>query len=83
MGALNFSSNKLEAAHYQDYANYLAQYVDLMAAASPPVNVLGVSPANEPDYVATWDNAQWTEDELTNFIGQFMAPTFCPSTARR
>jgi O-glycosyl hydrolase len=68
--------NRLMPAHYQDYANYLAQYVDLLAAASPPVQVLGVSPANEPDYVATWDGAQWTADELTTFIGQFMGPTF-------
>ncbi|HVV50347.1 MAG TPA: hypothetical protein VHO06_11850 [Polyangia bacterium] len=73
---MNFPNNKLQPEHYQDYANYLAQYVDLMAAASPPVNLLGVSPANEPDYVASWDNAQWTSDELTNFIGQYMAPAF-------
>jgi glucuronoarabinoxylan endo-1,4-beta-xylanase len=72
----NFAANKLLPDHYQDYANYLAQYVDLLAAASPPVQVLAVSPANEPDYVASWDGAQWTGDELTNFIGQFMAPTF-------
>ena len=50
--------------------------MDILAAANPPVPVLGVSPANEPDYVATWDNAQWTGDELTTFIGQYMAPTF-------
>ena len=75
-GGIDFPTNTLQTAHYQDYANYLAQYVDLLAAASPPVKVLGVSPANEPDYVATWDNAQWTGDELTNFIGQFMGPTF-------
>jgi glucuronoarabinoxylan endo-1,4-beta-xylanase len=75
-GGINFATNKLQTAHYQDYANYLAQYVDLLAAASPPVTLLGVSPANEPDYVATWDNAQWTAAELTNFIGQFMGPTF-------
>ena len=40
----------------------------------PPV--IGVSPANEPDYTATWDSAQWTADELTTFISQHMAPTF-------
>ena len=26
--------------------------------------------------MATWDSAQWTPDELTTFIGQYMAPTF-------
>jgi glucuronoarabinoxylan endo-1,4-beta-xylanase len=72
----DFAMNRLQPEHYQDFANYLAQYVDLLAAASPPVKVVGVSPANEPDYVATWDGAQWTPDELTSFIGQYMGPTF-------
>ena len=75
-----YSSNKLDPSHYQDYANYLADFVDLMAAANVPL--LGVSPANEPDYTATWDGAQWAPDELTKFVGQNLGPTFakrCPS----
>ena len=32
--------------------------------------------ANEPDYTASWDGAQWTPDELTTFIGQNLGPTF-------
>jgi glucuronoarabinoxylan endo-1,4-beta-xylanase len=75
-----FDSNKLDPAHYQDYAKYLADFVDLMAQAKVPL--MGLSPANEPDYVATWDGAQWTPDELTTFIGQNLGPTFadrCPS----
>ena len=51
---VSFATNKLDPSHYQDFANYLAQYVDILATAVPPVTVLGVSPANEPDYVATW-----------------------------
>lgn len=75
-----YDSNKLDPSHYQDYANYLADFVDLMAQNSVPL--LGVSPANEPDYTATWDGAQWTPDDLTKFIGQNLGPTFaqrCPS----
>ena len=75
-GGINFATNKLDPTHYQDFANYLGQYVDILATAKPPVPLLGVSPANEPDYVATWDNAQWTGDEMTTFIGQYMGPTF-------
>jgi glucuronoarabinoxylan endo-1,4-beta-xylanase len=71
-----FATNKLDPAHYQDFAAYLGQYVDLLAAADPPVPVMGVSPVNEPDYTATWDNAQWTGAELTTFISQYMGPTF-------
>ncbi len=75
-----YSSNKLKTSHYQDYAQYLADFVDLMDKAG--VSIVGVSPANEPDYTATWDGAQWTPDELTTFIGQNMGPWFaehCPS----
>lgn len=72
----DFDSNKLQPAHYQDFAGYLGQYVDLLAAANPPVKLVAVSPANEPDYVATWDGAQWAPQELTSFIAQSMGPLF-------
>jgi glucuronoarabinoxylan endo-1,4-beta-xylanase len=71
-----FSSNKLEPEHYQDFADYLADFVQLAANSSPPVPIVGLSPANEPDFTATWDDAQWTPTELTTFIGQNLAPTF-------
>ena len=67
-------SNKLDPAHYQDYANYLADFVDLMAKNNMPI--MGLSPANEPDYTASWDGAQWTPTELTTFISQNLGPTF-------
>ena len=70
-----FTTNTLDPTHYQDFADYLVKYADALAAASPPVKLFGMSPANEPDYVATWDNAQWTGDTLTKFISQNMAPT--------
>jgi glucuronoarabinoxylan endo-1,4-beta-xylanase len=72
-----FTSNKLLPSHYQDYANYLAGFMRLTAASNVPI--FGLSPANEPDYVATWDNAQWAPDELTKFIVQNLGPTFAQS----
>jgi len=69
-----YASNKLDPAHYQDYANYLADFVDLMAKSNVPI--VGLSPANEPDYTASWDGAQWTPTELTTFISQNLGPTF-------
>lgn len=75
-----FDSNKLQPAHYQDYADYLANFVDQMAQNN--IQLIGVSPANEPDYVASWDNAQWSGSELTSFVADYMGPTFaarCPS----
>jgi glucuronoarabinoxylan endo-1,4-beta-xylanase len=76
----DFESNKLKPEHYQDYANYLADFVDLMTTND--VKLIGLSPANEPDYVATWDNAQWSGDEMAKFIADYLGPTFaarCPS----
>ena len=76
----DFESNTLKTENYQDYANYLADFVDLMAQENVPL--MGLSPINEPDYVATWDNAQFTPDELAKFIGENLGPTFkdrCPS----
>jgi glucuronoarabinoxylan endo-1,4-beta-xylanase len=72
-----FTSNKLEPSHYQDYANYLAGFMQLTASQNVPIFAL--SPTNEPDYLATWDNAQWTPAELTTFIGQNLGPTFAQS----
>ena len=74
--ATDFASNKLQPAHYQDFANYLGQYVDLLAAANPPVRLTALSPANEPDYVATWDGVQWTPQELTTLLGEAVGPLF-------
>ncbi|HEY4184833.1 MAG TPA: hypothetical protein VGP07_07165 [Polyangia bacterium] len=74
-----YTSNKLQTSHYQDFANYLADFVDLMSAANVPI--FGLSPANEPDYVPTWDGAQWSPDELTTFIGQNLGPTFAQRAA--
>ncbi len=75
-----FDSNKLLPEHYQDYAEYLADFVAVMAENNVPL--VGVSPANEPDYVATWDNAQWSGSEMTTFVADYLGPTFarrCPS----
>ncbi len=69
-----FATNTLLPAHYPDFAQYLVQYVDTLATADPPVKLLGISASNEPDYVASWDNAQWDPDALTTFIAQDLAP---------
>ena len=70
-----FKTNTLLPEHYQDFADYLVKYADTLAAANPPVQLYGMSPANEPDYTATWDNAQWSPDAMNTFIAQNMAPT--------
>jgi O-glycosyl hydrolase len=74
-----YTTNKLKTEHYQDYAKYLADFVDLMTKEGVPL--MALSPVNEPDYVASWDNVQFTPDELAKFIGENLGPTFkdrCP-----
>ena len=71
-----YTTNTLQSEHYQDYATYLADFVDLMSKANPPVPIFGLSPVNEPDYTATWDNSQMNPEELTKFIRENMGPTF-------
>lgn len=69
-----FDSNTLKEDKYEDFAKYLADFVDMMKTEG--VEISGVSPINEPDYTATWDNAQLTPDQLAKFIGEYMGPMF-------
>jgi glucuronoarabinoxylan endo-1,4-beta-xylanase len=73
----DYASNSLQPDHYQDYANYLADFVQLLNTANPPVTLFGLSPANEPDVMnVNWDGTLWSPQELTTFISGYMAPTF-------
>jgi glucuronoarabinoxylan endo-1,4-beta-xylanase len=70
----DYKTNKLKTEHYGDYATYLADFVKLMADEQVPL--VALSPINEPDYTASWDNAQMTPDEMATFIGENLGPTF-------
>jgi glucuronoarabinoxylan endo-1,4-beta-xylanase len=69
-----FSSNALQPTRYQNYADYLANFVQSMASQGVPL--IALSPQNEPDYVATWDNAQWSGSQMVTFIRDNLGPTF-------
>ena len=69
-----FSGNSLQPTRYQNYADYLANFVQ--SAASQGVPLIALSPQNEPDYVASWDNAQWSGSEMLTFIRDNLGPTF-------
>ena len=75
----DFTSNVLQPEHYQDYANYLADFVDLMKGGGVPL--IALSAQNEPDYVASWDGAEANASMVATFVGQYLGPTFatrCP-----
>lgn len=69
-----YATNTLQEGHYQDFANYLADFVGMMKDSG--VELVGVSPVNEPDYTASWDNSQMDKEALTKFIRENMGPTF-------
>ncbi len=75
-GGLNFATNKLRSGSLPGLRELPGAVRGHAGGGQPPGSSPGRLAANEPDYVATWDNAQWTGDELTTFIGQYMGPTF-------
>lgn len=72
----NVSGGSLPSKNYQTYADYLADFCDAYKAAG--LNVYAVSPANEPEYPATWNSCVWWPQKSTlgKFIANYMAPTF-------
>ncbi|HEX4386689.1 MAG TPA: malectin domain-containing carbohydrate-binding protein, partial [Myxococcales bacterium] len=61
-------------AHYQDWANSLTNFVKSMTANG--VNIYAVSVQNEPDFVATYDSAQYSGAQFQAFIRDALGPTF-------
>jgi autotransporter-associated beta strand protein len=52
--------------YYQEYANYLAQYVVTMKGYGIPI--YGISLQNEPDATEGYDSCTWTAAEFANFL---------------
>jgi glucuronoarabinoxylan endo-1,4-beta-xylanase len=71
-----YDSNSLLPEHYQDFADYLANFVQLLSTANPPISLYGLSPTNEPDVSVAWDGTTWSPQQLTTFFSQNLAPTF-------
>jgi O-glycosyl hydrolase len=69
----NANGGSLLPAHYQDYANYLADYVQDMAAQG--VLLYGVSLQNEPNWVATYESCSWSAAQFAAFL-PYVGQTF-------
>jgi glucuronoarabinoxylan endo-1,4-beta-xylanase len=63
---------KLDPNHYQDYATYLADFVDYYHKVLH-VDIDVVSLQNEPGVPAPWDSCLWTGEELRAFL-KVLAP---------
>lgn len=70
------SKGNLKSAYYQKYADYLSAFCD--AYRSVGLETYAISPANEPEYAATWSSCVWLPGTTTlgPFIVKNMGPTF-------
>lgn len=66
----------LKRAYYQQYADYLSAFCD--AYRSVGLETYAISPANEPEYAASWSSCLWLPGTTTlgPFIVNNMGPTF-------
>ena len=61
------SGGSLKAIHYEDYANYLIDFVKEYEKKFG-INIYGLSPTNEPDNTFTaWSTCKWTPEQLADF----------------
>ncbi len=56
------------------YARYFSKYVKTFRAEGIPVVAVAVQ--NEPFFGPGYPSCQWTPEEIRNFIGNFLGPTF-------
>ncbi|MBP7792879.1 MAG: hypothetical protein KA120_07450 [Candidatus Goldbacteria bacterium] len=61
--------------YYQNYADYLVNYVNTMKN-SYNVTIYAISPANEPDYQVSYDGCTWSGTQLRDFVKNYLGPAF-------
>ncbi|RWS00409.1 glycosyl hydrolase-like protein [Dinothrombium tinctorium] len=67
--------NSLAKEHYQDYADYLANFVDYYNKQG--IDIYALSPQNEPEFPTTsWDGCFWWPDQLSEFVKNYLKQTF-------
>lgn len=65
----------LTTSHYQDYADYLARYVQEYKKRFD-LDIYGISVTNEPNIGPNYQSCIWDGPTLRTFIRDFMKPTF-------
>lgn len=68
------SQGSLNRSHYQNFANYLSDFCDAYTRAGLPV--YAISPANEPEYAASWNSCLWLPGTTT--LGPFIVKNLGP-----
>lgn len=65
----------LKGKYYQTFADYLAQYVKIYKEEFG-IDIYGISPANEPEFAATWKSCLWSPVQMKDFVENYLYPTF-------
>ena len=68
------SQGFLKRGSYQAFADYLSNFCDAYTAAGLPV--YAISPANEPEYAASWNSCLWLPGTTT--LGPFIVNNLGP-----
>ncbi len=71
----NSNGEYLLPANYQNYANYLRDFVNTMKNTYN-VNIYALCGSNEPDYKVSYDGCSWDGTQELNFIKNYLGPTF-------
>jgi glucosylceramidase len=72
--AYDRGSMKTDAQTLGAYALYLAKFVQ--AYAGEGIDIRAVGPQNEPGYEQDYPSCAWTAQGLTDFVANYMGPTF-------
>ncbi|MGN0181326.1 MAG: carbohydrate binding domain-containing protein [Candidatus Ornithomonoglobus sp.] len=62
----------LASEHYQDFAAYLADYVEEYKKKGIDIDI--ISPCNEPDLSPDYDGCTWTAEQIADFIKNYLKP---------
>jgi O-glycosyl hydrolase len=67
------NGGSLDPAHYQDYANALADYAQDMTRQGIPLYALSIQ--NEPNWTADYESCRWTAQQFADFL-PYIGQTF-------
>lgn len=67
--------NRLRADMYQEFADYLAEYI-WGYAEHFGIDITHISPTNEPDLSTSYSSSEWTPEQLNVFVRDYLGPTF-------
>ena len=55
--------------HYEDFANYINDFIKFMADRGATVDVVSIQ--NEPDWAASYEGCEYTPEEMYNFVKNY------------